>query len=126
MKISPFTFVRCGIGMVQGTFLLLVIVIGFISILALMIESRYRSNWAVVEIQEQLDLMERGLEVVAGVLQQLPSLVPQFTVNESPLGQLLQFFKSMNPDEGGAVDSYANPLLAEDIEHGSTQAEEEI
>ena len=55
---------------------LVVIVIGFILVLGLMIESRMRLNESVLEVQEQLDLMERGLEVVAGVLQRLPELVP--------------------------------------------------
>jgi len=93
---------------------LLVIVIGFILVIGLMLESRWRFNGTVLEIQEQLDIMERGLEVVATVLSKIPELVPQFTVNESPLAQILQFFQGMNAPEGGAHDSYANPLLRDD------------
>jgi len=104
---------------------IVVIVIGFILVLGLMIESRFRSNWAIEEIQEQLDLMERGLEVVAGVLQRLPELVPQFSINQSPLAQILEFFQGMHGPEGGADDSYANPLLRDDVgkfSDGSTES----
>jgi len=94
---------------------LLVIAFGFILTIGLMIESRFRTNWAIEEIQEQLDLMERGLEVVAGVLQRLPELVPSFSINQSPLGQILEFFQGMQTPEEGADGSYANPQLRDDV-----------
>ena len=90
---------------------LVVIVIGFISVLALMIEQRFRFNDSVFEVQEQLDLMERGLEVVATVLSKIPELVPQFSINQSPLGQILEFFQGMNAPPPGEDGSYATPEL---------------
>jgi len=99
-------------GLVEVTAELVVITIGFILVLGLMIESRMRLNESVLEVQEQLDLMERGLEVVAGVLQRLPELVPQFSINQSPLGQILEFFQGM---QAPADDSYATPQLRDDV-----------
>ena len=93
--------------MVQVSLELALITIGFILVLGLMIESRMRLNETVIEVQDQLDLMERGLEVVAGVLQQLPSLVPQFSINQSPLGQILEFFQGMNAPKEGSYDAPA-------------------
>ena len=97
--------------MVEVTLELALIVVGFILVLGLMIESRFRANWAIVEIQEQLDLMERGLEVVGTVLQRLPELVPQFSINQSPLVQILEFFQGMNAPPPGEDGSYDAPAL---------------
>jgi len=94
---------------------LVVIIIGFILVLGLMLEQRLKFNESVLDVQEQLDMMERGLEVVAGVLQRLPELVPQFSINQNPLSQILEFFQGMNAPEGGAVDSYATPQLRDDV-----------
>jgi len=101
--------------MVEVTVELALIAIGFISVLALMIESRFRTNWAIVEIQEQLDLMERGLEVVGTILTKIPELVPQFSINQSPLGQILEFFQGMNAPRPGEDGSYATPQLRDDV-----------
>jgi len=94
---------------------LVVIVIGFILVLGLMLEQRLKFNESVLDVQEQLDLMERGLEVVAGVLQRLPELVPSFSINQSPLGQILEFFQGMNAPPGGEDGSYATPQLRDDV-----------
>jgi len=101
--------------MVEVTVELVVIAIGFILVLGLMIESRMRLNESVLEVQEQLDLMERGLEVVAGVLQRLPELVPSFSINQSPLGQILEFFQGMQTPPGEGDDSYATAQLRDDV-----------
>ena len=109
--------------MVEVTFEILVIGFGFILTLGLMIESRFRANWAIEEIQEQLDLMERGLEVVGTVLQRLPELVPQFSINQSPLGQILEFFQGMNAPADGSYDA---PQLRDDVgkySDGETESE---
>ena len=112
--------------MVEVTFEILVIGFGFILTLALMIESRFRANWAIEEIQEQLDLMERGLEVVGTILTKIPELVPQFSINQSPLGQILEFFQGMNAPPPGEDGSYANPQLRDDVgkySDGETEGE---
>ena len=104
---------------------LVVIVIGFILVLGLMIESRMRLNESVLEVQEQLDLMERGLEVVAGVLQRLPELVPSFSINQSPLGQILEFFQGMNAPPSGEDGPYTTPQLRDDAGQFSDGTTEE-
>ena len=40
--------------------------------------------------------MEAAVRVVAEVLQRLPEMVPQFSINQNPLTQLLEFFQGMN------------------------------
>ena len=97
--------------MVEVTAEIVIIVIGFILVLGLMLESRWRLNGTVLEIQEQLDLLERGLEVVGTVLTRIPELVPQFSINQSPLGQILEFFQGMNAPPPGEDGSYATPEL---------------
>lgn len=115
--------------MVQVTLEMTLIAIGFILVLGLMIESRFRANWAIVEIQEQLDLMERGLEVVGTILTKIPELVPQFSINQSPLGQILEFFQGMNAPPPGEDGSYATPALRDatgQFSDGTTEAEETV
>ena len=101
--------------MAEVSLALVVIVVGFILVLGLMIESRWSLNGTVLEIQEQLDLLERGLEVVGTVLTRIPELVPQFSINQSPLGQILEFFQGMNAPPPGEDGSYANPQLRDDV-----------
>lgn len=115
--------------MVQVTLEFVLIAVGFISVLGLMIESRFRTTWAIVEIQEQLDLMERGLEVVGTILTKIPELVPQFSINQSPLGQILEFFQGMNAPPPGEDGSYATPALRDatgKYSDGQTEAEETV
>jgi len=101
--------------MVEVTVELVVIAIGFILVLGLMIESRMRLNESVLEVQEQLDLMERGLEVVAAVLQKIPEILPTYTINQNPLSQILEFFQGMQTPPGEGDDSYATPQLRDDV-----------
>jgi hypothetical protein len=101
--------------MVEVTAEIVIIVFGFILVLGLMIESRMRMNGTVLEVQEQLDLLERGLEVVGTVLTRIPDLVPQFSINQSPLGQILEFFQGMNAPPPGEDGSYATPELRDDV-----------
>jgi hypothetical protein len=85
--------------------------VGFIFVLGLMIESRIRLNNAVLDIEEQLQMMERALDVVAGVLQQIPEMVPQFSINQNPLGQLLEFIQGL---KGEGTTPYSGAQLRGD------------
>jgi len=114
--------------MVEVRLELALIVIGFILVLGLMIESRFRTNWAILEVQEQLDLMERGLEVVATVLQKIPEILPTYTINQNPLSQILEFFQGMNAPPADEDGSYATPTLRDatgQFTDGQTEAAEE-
>ena len=109
--------------MVEASLEVALIAIGFILVLGLMIESRMRLNESVLEVQEQLDLMERAIEVVATVLQRLPELVPQFSINQSPLGQILEFFQGMNAPADGSYDAPALRDAEGKFSHGEKESE---
>jgi hypothetical protein len=111
--------------MVQVTLELALIAIGFILVLGLMLESRMRLNETVIEVQEQLDLMERAIEVVGTVLTRIPELVPSFSINQSPLGQILEFFQGMNAPPPGGDGSYDAPQLRDDVGQFSDGSTEE-
>ena len=80
------------------------IVVGFVLVIGLMIENRMRLNSVANDFADRLNIMERALEVVAGVLQELPNLVPQFSINQNPLSQILEFFTSVNQPEEPSYD----------------------
>ena len=84
-----------------------ILTIGFIFVIGLIFESRFRMNSVALDMEERLDLLERALEVVGGVLTKLPELVPQFSINTSPLGQILEFFQGMNAQKEGSYDAPA-------------------
>jgi len=108
--------------MVAVSFDTVLIVIGFILVLGLMIENRIRLNSIGLEFGDRLDILERALEVVAGVLQQIPEMVPQFSINQNPLSQILEFFTSINqPDEA----SYTGAQLRDDNGQFSNGEKEE-
>jgi hypothetical protein len=46
-------------------------------------------------LDERLDEMQQGLEVVASVLGRLPELMPQFSINQSPIAQILEFLQGI-------------------------------
>jgi len=110
--------------MVEESVSMVITGIGFILVLGLMIESRIKLNRAIFEVQEQLDLLERGVEVVATVLQRLPELVPQFSINQSPLAQILEFFQGIQePAEGSYHDNQLRDDTGRFVD-GSEESEE--
>ena len=56
------------------------------------------------DIYDALEHMDRSLSVVAVVLEKLPEMVPQFQINESPLTKLLEFFQTMNKQDGSLTE----------------------
>ena len=99
-----------------------ILTIGFIFVIGLIFESRFRMNSVALDMEERLDLLERALEVVGGVLTKLPELVPQFSINQSPLGQILEFFQSVKePGES----SYQGEQLREPTGKYSDGSEKE-
>jgi hypothetical protein len=101
----------------------LLIAFGFILVVGLMIEARIRLNEVENEFVERLELMERALEVVGGVLSQIPEMVPQFSINQNPLSQILEFFQTMKAPEDA---SYTSAQLRDDTgkySHGSGKEE---
>ena len=82
----------------------LVIIILLLLVLGLMIESRFSARDHLEGYDVALDEMQNSLNVVAQVLHRLPELVPQFTVNENPLAQILQFFQQ-RAEQSGSLDA---------------------
>ena len=72
----------------------LILVILLILVLALLIESKLSSTKYLDEFDIELDEIKNSLNVVAQVLQQIPSLVPSFKIETNPLSQILEFFQS--------------------------------
>ena len=62
------------------------------------------------DIYDELEHMDKSLSIVAVVLEKLPEMVPQFQINESPLTKLLEFFQTMNKQDG----SLTEPALRDD------------
>lgn len=70
-----------------------VIVVLLILSIGLQLEARFSAKDYLEGYDADLQEMRNSLNVVAEVLKQLPSLVPQFSINENPLSQILQFFQ---------------------------------
>jgi len=69
----------------------------------------FKQRNELVEVADDLDVrleeMQKGLEVVATVLQRIPELVPQFSINQSPIAQILEFIQGINNPEGSYPDT---------------------
>ena len=72
---------------------LVVIIILLILSIGLQLETRYSSKDILEDYDDALNEMRNSLNVVAQVLHKLPEMVPQFSINENPLSQILQFFQ---------------------------------
>jgi hypothetical protein len=85
-----------------GSELVIVVSLLLLSI-GLQLEARYSGMKYLNGYDDALDQMKDSLNIVAEVLKQLPNLVPQFSINENPLSQILQFFQQraeqQNPSE---------------------------
>jgi uncharacterized membrane protein affecting hemolysin expression len=80
-----------------------VIVVLLILSIGLQLEARFSTKNYLEDYDQALDEMRNSLNVVAQVLHKLPEMVPQFSINENPLSQILQFFQQraeqQNPSE---------------------------
>lgn len=96
--------------MVEVGVIELVVIISFILLIALNLESRFRFNTGSQLLEERLDLIEEAVGVVGTVLQRLPEMVPQFSINQNPLSGIFDFLKEVyapaGPSEGsiGAIE----------------------
>lgn len=70
-----------------------VIVVLLILSIGLQLEARFSAKDYLNDYDDALDEMRNSLNVVAQVLHKLPEMVPQFSINENPLSQILQFFQ---------------------------------
>ena len=72
----------------------LILVILLILGIGLQLEARFSGIKYLDDVDIQIDEMKNSLNVVAQVLQQIPSLVPSFKIETNPLSQILEFFQS--------------------------------
>lgn len=85
-----------------GIEIVIVIVLLIFSI-GLQLEARYSTKDHLEGYDIALDEMRNSLNVVAQVLHKLPEMVPNFTVNENPLAQILQFFQQRSEQQQGSL-----------------------
>ena len=72
---------------------IVVLAILLILSIGLQLEARFSAKDYLEDYDQALDEMRNSLNVVAQVLHKLPEMVPQFSINENPLSQILQFFQ---------------------------------
>jgi len=85
--------------------------------------SRLKERNPLTRFFEALEIMEKSIETVAVVLQRLPELVPQFSINQNPLSQILEFWKGLHNEN----TSLTEPQLRGDdgrFSHATTEEEE--
>jgi hypothetical protein len=75
---------------------------------------------------DALDQMKDSLNIVAEVLKQLPNLVPQFSINENPLSQILQFFQQRAEQQNPGDTSLAPPTLRDEQGQYSNGENDEV
>ena len=67
------------------------------------------------ELYAQLDILDRSLQVIGAFLQKIPEMQPQFSINQNPLGQLLEFIQSMREDSGASSGILEDTRLRDDV-----------
>jgi hypothetical protein len=80
-----------------------VLIILLVLSIGLQLEARFSGMQYLNDYDDALDEMRNSLNVVAQVLHKLPEMVPQFSINENPLSQILQFFQQRA--EQGSLDA---------------------
>jgi hypothetical protein len=73
---------------------LLILVVFLLSLLLfLFFNGKMNLDLNAEDLQERLDILEEGVKVIAVVLERLPELVPQFTLqNQNPFQPLIEAF----------------------------------
>jgi predicted RNase H-like HicB family nuclease len=120
MSLVP-VWLRVAVEMVDMLLALVLIEIGLISGLIYLIISK---NIEIEDVHDRFDEMQEALTVVAAVLERLPELVPQFSIQQNPFQSLIDAFASKL---GARMDS--NPELSLRDEEGrftDGETEEEI
>ena len=66
------------------------------------------------DLHDRLDMLEEGIQVVGTVLQRLPELVPQFSINQNPLTGIFDFLKDIYVPDAPAEGSIGALPLRDD------------
>ena len=80
----------------DGVVALLILVVFLLSLLLfLFYNGKINLDLNAEDLQERLDVLEEGVKVIALVLERLPELVPQFTLqNQNPFQPLIEALAS--------------------------------
>ena len=92
---------------------IVVLVILLILSIGLQLEARFSAKDYLEDYDQALDGMRNSLNVVAQVLHKLPEMVPQFSINENPLSQILQFFQQ-RAEQQNPTDTSLDAQLRDD------------
>jgi len=88
---------------------LLVFMVGLL--IFLLYNGKLNLDISAEELHERLDFLEEGVKVIGIVLERLPELVPQFTLqNSNPFQSLIDAFAARFR-EGAAEPSLTDPAL---------------
>jgi hypothetical protein len=97
----------------ESTLLTIISVATSFFIVYLLWNGRLNMNMTGEEMHERIDDLEEALKVVGSVLERLPELVPQFSINQNPFQSIIEAFaEKMKANMGG--DSYAAAALRDD------------
>lgn len=106
---------------------IVVLVILLILSIGLQLEARFSAKDYLEGYDSDLNEMRNSLNVVAQVLHKLPEMVPQFSINENPLSQILQFFQQRAEQSQQTNPSLSAEQLRDDngmYSDGKTETEE--
>jgi hypothetical protein len=65
------------------------------------------------ELFERLEVLDRGMNMIGTFLEKIPEMQPQFSINQSPLSQFLEFITNMKAEAANANQN-PNLILADD------------
>jgi hypothetical protein len=76
----------------EATYLLLLLILMTGTLIFLLWKGKLDLNITGEEMHERIDGLEEALKVVGTVLERLPELVPQFSINQNPFQSLIDAF----------------------------------
>lgn len=105
---------RLGLGMLGVGIEIVIVIILQILVIGLLLEGRLSTRDQLIEYDVALEDMKNSLVIVATVMQKLPEMVPQFSINENPLSQILQFFQERAARSDSSMPSLADAPLRDE------------
>jgi len=101
--------------------IVILLVLANIAATVVLISYLWKEKLDLEEIHERFDELSNSISVVAEVLTRLPDLLPQFSINQSPFGPLIEAFAQRMGQQWG---SNPDTLLRDDAGRYSDGAEE--
>lgn len=99
-KVQGWSAVAWGVSLMDDVLVLSILTAVLCCIMVwLLVSGRWNIDITAEEMHERLDVMEKSLQIVATVLNELPNLVPKFELHNSPISQILEFLQSLKGEE---------------------------